>query len=139
PCGAEFATGFGSRSEFEPCLSREPFICVRVQFHQLAFARFCQIKEDRTHPGCRFRRLAETICGAPSNRRGAGYSSRDGCAPLTFILYFVNAPAGAMDAAVFVTFARIAPVEHEHAAVGAVTEFHAAEPGVCRNEEVRPV
>ena len=44
-----------------------------------------------------------------------------------------------MDAAVFVTFARIAPVEHEHAAVGAVTEFHAAEPGVCRNEKVRPV
>ena len=41
-----------------------------------------------------------------------------------------------MDAAVFVTFAGVAPIEHEHAAVRTVTEFHAAKPGIAGNEEV---
>ena len=44
-----------------------------------------------------------------------------------------------MNAAVFVTFARVAPVEHEHAAVGTVTDFHAAEPRISRNQKVHPV
>src|SRR5262245_33995734 len=41
-----------------------------------------------------------------------------------------------MDAGVFVTLARIAPVEHEHAAVRTVTQLHPAEPRIGRNEEV---
>src|SRR5258706_12629468 len=48
----------------------------------------------------------------------------------------VNASAGAMNAGVLVTFARVAPVEHEDAAVGAVTDFHSAEPRILGNEEV---
>src|SRR2546422_6042573 len=49
---------------------------------------------------------------------------------------FVDAPARAMDAAVFVTFACIAPVEHEHAAVRTVTEVHPAEPRIAGHEDV---
>src|SRR5206468_7000694 len=63
----------------------------------------------------------------------------DFAAPRFAVNNLIDPPAGAMDAAVFVTFARVAPVEHEHAAVRAVTEFHAAEPGVRRDEKVRPV
>ena len=37
------------------------------------------------------------------------------------------------------TFAGVAPVEDEHAAVGTVTEFHAAKPRVARREKVRRV
>src|SRR5204863_4497751 len=55
---------------------------------------------------------------------------------LCLISNFVDAPAGAMDAAVFVAFAGVAPVEHEDAAVRAITEFHAAKPGIAGNEEV---
>ena len=39
----------------------------------------------------------------------------------------------------FVTFARVAPVEHEHAAVRAVTEFHAAKPRIAGKEKVGAV
>src|SRR2546426_8029094 len=42
-----------------------------------------------------------------------------------------------MDAGVFVTLAGVAPVEHEDAAIGTITEFHAAKPRVTGNEEVR--
>src|SRR5439155_1026694 len=50
---------------------------------------------------------------------------------------FVDAATGAMDACIFVTFARIAPIENEHAAVRAIADFHSAEPWVGGNEEVR--
>ena len=44
-----------------------------------------------------------------------------------------------MDPGVFVAFAGVAPIEHEHAAVRTVTEFHAAKPRIAGNEEVGPV
>ena len=41
-----------------------------------------------------------------------------------------------MDAVVLVALAGVAPVEDEHAAVGAVAEVDAAEPGVAGEEHV---
>src|SRR6266487_6188864 len=49
---------------------------------------------------------------------------------------FVDAARRAMDAGGFVTFAGIAPVEHEHATIRTVTEFHAAEPGITKEQAV---
>ena len=60
-------------------------------------------------------------------------------APWLTVTNLVDPPAGAMDAGAFVAFARVAPVEHEHAAIGTVTEFHAAEPGIARKQKIRPM
>jgi hypothetical protein len=51
----------------------------------------------------------------------------------------VNAPARAVDSGALVTFTRVAPVQDEHSAVGAVTEVHAAEPGIACEETILPV
>ena len=47
-----------------------------------------------------------------------------------------NAAGGAMDAGAFVAFAGVAPVEDEDAAVGAVAQVDAAEPGVAEEQAV---
>jgi hypothetical protein len=103
----ESAASRGARGEFEPRLTGEPFVRVRVQFHQIALAEF---------------------------RKVANFDS------LRFaVSEFIDAAAGTMDAGAFVTFAGIAPIENEHAAIGAVTEFHAAKPGIAREEKVGAV
>src|SRR4051812_10414138 len=48
----------------------------------------------------------------------------------------VDPSGGPMDAGALVAFPRAAPVEHEDAAVEAVAEVDAAEPGVAREEPV---
>ena len=52
---------------------------------------------------------------------------------------FVNPPAGPVDAFVFVTFAGVAPVGHEDAAVRRGEEIDAAKPRVADAEEIRAV
>src|SRR5438067_13118495 len=44
-----------------------------------------------------------------------------------------------MDACIFVTFARVTPIENEDATVRAVADFHSAEPLVGGTEEDRPM
>ena len=44
-----------------------------------------------------------------------------------------------MDAGALVTFAYVAPVEHEHSSIRTITEFHAAKPRIATKEKVRPV
>ena len=48
----------------------------------------------------------------------------------------VDPARGTMDAVVVVALAGIAPVEDEHAAIGAISEVDAAEPGIGREEDV---
>src|SRR6478752_3763173 len=44
-----------------------------------------------------------------------------------------------MDTAVIVAFACVTPIQHEYAAVRAITQFHAAKPGIARHKKIGTV
>ena len=134
--GVKFATGFGARGEFEPRLAREPFVGVRMELHQLVRAEFCDVERIGNWY---FRRRLPPYPGPLPQGEGARQRGLVAGRRSFAVGDFVDAAAGAMDAGIFVAFARVALVEDKHTAVRAVTDFHPTEPGIFGREEVRPV